>query len=89
MAEKIGLRIGAIPDKRTSKELFALLEAAQNDIAALRTTVAALVVDSANRLANHNTLRAKLNLDSGVNDTDYAAATAQTSTAPAALTFLK
>lgn len=89
MAEKISQRVGAISDKRTSKELFALLKAAQADITALRATVAALVVDSTNRLANHNTLIAKLNADAGVTDTDYATGTAQTSSAPSALTFIK
>lgn len=56
------------------------------DISALRTTVAALQVDCANRLANHNTLIAKLNADAGVTDIDYAVATAATASAPAAIT---
>ncbi len=87
MAEKISQRVNAIPDKATKRELIALLNAAQADIAALRTVVAALVTDMASRISNHNTLATKLNADAGVTDEDYAAATAITATAPAALTF--
>lgn len=67
-------------------ELRTELAAAVADLTALRTTVANLVTDMANRITNHNTLRAKLNLDAGVTDVDYAAATAQVSAAPDALT---
>jgi hypothetical protein len=100
MGVKLKQRLNAMPGKRGSQELqviAATLEADMIalratvaalvvDITALRTTVAALVVDNANRLANHNTLIAKLNLDAGVTDENYAVATAATSAAPAALT---
>jgi hypothetical protein len=75
-------KISSIPVDPDVKKVIADLHA---DLTALRATVAALVVDSANRVANHNTLIAKLNLDAGVTDVNYAAATAQTSAAPAAL----
>ncbi len=65
-----------------------LLAAALADITAIRTTVAALVVDVTNLLASHNTLATKLNADGGVTDTNYAAGTALTASAPAALTLL-
>lgn len=61
-------------------------DAIVTDLSALRTTLDACVVDLANVVANHNTLIAKLNVDAGVTDTNYAVATAQTSTAPAAIT---
>lgn len=61
------------PDKRTASELRTLYEAALTDLGALNTAVAALIAD-------HNTLRAKLNLDAGVTDTDYAASTATSPT---------
>lgn len=56
------------------------------DVTAMRTVLAAAVVDIAAGISDHNTLRTKLNADAGVTDTNYAAATAATSTAPAALT---
>lgn len=56
------------------------------DLTATRLEVVDLVTDNANRIANHNTLIAKLNLDGGVTDADYAAATAAVATNPAALT---
>ena len=77
----------AITGSHNKKSTRELLETTLADITALRTTVAALVVDNANRLANHNTLIAKLNLDGGVTDVNYAVATAATSSAPAALTL--
>lgn len=47
----------------------------QTDLIALLTNLAAAV----NALiSDHNTLRAKLNADAGVTDTDYAASTAST-----------
>lgn len=64
----------------------ALITALLADVTAIRTTVVALVTDMASRISDHNTLRAKLNLDAGVTDVDYAAATAITAVAPAALT---
>jgi hypothetical protein len=53
----------------------------------LQTQVTALIADMASRIANHNTLIAKLNLDAGVTDTNYAAATAATTAALAQLTL--
>ena len=50
------------------------------DLTAMRVTLAALVVDVAALITAHNTLATKLNADAGVTDTDYAAASAQTST---------
>lgn len=61
------------PDKRTSSEVRTLLEAALTDITALKTAVTALI-------ASHNTLIAKLNLDAGVTDTNYAVSTATSPT---------
>ena len=73
MGESIKRRVNGIANKNDAFELRKLLDAALADIAALRA-------DMANRVANHNTLIAKLNLDGGVTDTNYAAATAATST---------
>lgn len=56
------------------------------DLTAIRVTLAALVVDVAALITAHNTLATKLNNDATVTDTDYAAASAQTSTTPAAIT---
>ena len=53
---------------------------------AIRTEAVKLVADVAAGIANHNTLRAKLNADVGVMDIDYAVATSATAVAPAALT---
>jgi hypothetical protein len=55
------------------------------DITAIRAEVVKLVTDMGTRIANHNTLIAKLNLDEGVTDTNYAAATAITAGNPADL----
>ena len=77
----------AMSDPQMKKVTRKLLEAALVDLAALRVTIAALQVDFAARLANHNTLRVKLNADEGVTGTDYAAGTAATASAPAALTL--
>lgn len=73
-------------NKTFTDELKVDLTALIADVTALRTPVAALVTDMATRISDHNTLRAKLNLDAGVTDADYAAATAITAAAPAALT---
>lgn len=62
------------------------LESLLTDLTAVRAEVVKLVTDNANRVANHNTLIAKLNADAGVTDTDYASATAAVAAAPAALT---
>lgn len=64
----------------------ALLAAMLTDITAIRAEVVKLVTDMASRISDHNTLIAKLNADAGVTDTNYAAATAITAAAPAALT---
>lgn len=56
------------------------------DITAIRNEVVKLVTDMASRISNHNTLVAKLNLDAGVTDENYAVATAATASNPAALT---
>ena len=100
MSESLKRRLNAIKGQNDAYHLRKLLEATRTDLTNLRTTVAALVVDvtalrgkvanlvtdNTNRVANHNTLIAKLNLDGGVTDADYAAATAAVSTAPAAVT---
>jgi hypothetical protein len=67
-------------------ELQKVLEGLRADLEATRAEVVKLVADMASRIANHNTLRAKLNLDGGVTDVDYAAATAITAADPAAMT---
>ena len=64
MSKSIKLRTAAMANKEDAKQVKVLLDAVLADQAALR--------------ANFNTLRAKLNLDAGVTDTDYAAATAAT-----------
>ena len=56
------------------------------DVTAIRAEVVKLVTDMASRISEHNTLATKLNNDGGVTDTNYAAATAITAAAPAALT---
>jgi hypothetical protein len=71
-------------NKKTTRQL---LEATRSDLATLRAVVIQLVTDNANRIANHNTLIAKLNLDAGVTDEDYAAGTEAVSSNPAALTL--
>ena len=88
MSESIKARIGSLSNSGDAYQQRLLLEAMLADITALRATVALLVADNASRIANHNTLIAKLNLDGGVTDTNYAAATAATATAPAALTTI-
>ena len=64
MSKSIKLRTAAMANKEDAKQVKVLLDAVLADQAALR--------------ANFNTLRAKLNLDAGVTDVDYAAATAAT-----------
>lgn len=66
----------------------ALLTAALTDITSIRTQLVAAVADIAALITAHNTLATKLNADGGVTDTNYAAASAQTSTNPSALTLL-
>lgn len=85
MAESITKRINAIPDNLTGRELKKILDAILVDLAAQKVAIDALVTDMASRISNHNTLRTKLNADAGVTDTDYAAATAITAVATAAL----
>lgn len=58
--------------------LVAVLKNMQATINELRTGHDALVADMATRIANHNTLKTKLNADAGVTDADYAAAGAIT-----------
>jgi len=65
-----------------------LLNAILADYTAIRAEVVKLVTDMATRIANHNTLIAKLNADGGVTDADYAAAGAMTAAAPAAVTVV-
>lgn len=64
-------------DQMSKAELRELLQAMFADLTAIRTTVAANVTDIA-------AIAAKLDLDGGVTDTDYAAGL--TASAPAALT---
>lgn len=73
-------------NKTFTDELKTDLTALIADVTAIRAEVVKLVTDMATRISDHNTLRAKLNLDAGVTDADYAAATAITAAAPAALT---
>lgn len=86
MAESITKRVAAIPDNLTGRELKKILDTILVDLAAQKVTIDALVTDMASRISNHNTLRTKLNADAGVTDVDYAAATAITAVATAALT---
>jgi hypothetical protein len=58
-------RLVSFKDKRQNEDLFALYTAAQNDLAALRTSFVALT-------AKLDVLTAKLNADAGVTDTNYA-----------------
>lgn len=85
MAESITKRVAAIPDNLTGRELKKVLDTILVDLAAQKVAIDALVTDMATRITNHNTLRTKLNADAGVTDTDYAAATAITAVATAAL----
>ena len=89
MTEKISSRTNAMSNGKDTVNLRKLLDAAQDDLTLARAQINALVTDVTNLIASHNTLIAKLNLDGGVTDTDYAAATAQTSAALSALTFTK
>lgn len=86
MSESIDKRLAGLAGVNDATQLRFLLKAVLVDNTALRATVALLVADVAAGVANHNTLIAKLNSDGGVTDVDYAAATAQTSSAPSALT---
>lgn len=54
-------------------ELQTLLDAFLTDVTSMNTAITALIAD-------HNTLRTKLNADAGVTDTDYAASTATATT---------
>jgi hypothetical protein len=69
------------------EELYTFLANVVAAVNELQTQVTALIADNANRIANHNTLRTKLNADAGVTDVDYAAATAATTAALAQLTL--
>lgn len=86
MAESIAKRINAIPDNLTGRELKKVLDTILVDMAAHKVAIDALVTDMATRITNHNTLTTKLNADAGVTDANYAAATAITAVATAALT---
>lgn len=59
MPESINMRINAVRDKASAKELRALVVSLQSDIKALR--------------AANVTLLAKLDADAGVTDTNYTA----------------
>jgi hypothetical protein len=56
-----------VPVKATNLDQAALIAVLTNLVAAVNALI-----------ADHNTLRAKLNLDAGVTDTNYAASTAST-----------
>ena len=88
MSQSIKHRTGAMSINSDTIELRKLLEAALVDLAAMKVAVDALVVDTTASVANHNALVAKMNLDGGITDTDYAVATAQTSEATSALTLV-
>ena len=88
MPESIKQRMMAQSEGRSAHELKLLLDAILVDLAAQRVAINALVTDMATRITNHNTLRTKLNADAGVTDVDYAAATAITAVATAALTTI-
>lgn len=81
MAEKISSRLRIMTDKQESLNLTYLLNANQDDLAALRAAVVALT-------AKLDVLTAKLNADAGVTDTNYATNFASTLN-PAPLTFIK
>lgn len=67
-------------------ELQRVLAAMLADLTATRAEVVKLVADAAVLKAAHDTLIAKLNLDAGVTDVNYAATAAMTAADPAALT---
>jgi hypothetical protein len=75
----------AVPQDATATNR--LLQAILDDLTALRTTVAALQVDTTSLDTALDTLVAKMNLDAGITDTDYAGAAAMTASAPDALTL--
>lgn len=85
----IKTRTGALSISRDAKEIRALLEADLVDMAALRATVAAAIVDITALDTSIDTLIAKLNLDGGVTDVNYAGAVAMTAAAPSALTVVE
>ena len=69
---------------KSEVQMLLALKSIVTDLTALKTAVNGLN-DAADALKlDHNTLRAKLNLDGGVTDTDYAAST---STTPADVTL--
>ena len=69
-----------------SGSLNTVLDAIVADLTALRATVAAAVVDITALDTAFDTLVAKMNLDGGITDVNYAGAAAMTATAPSALT---
>ncbi len=79
--EKISSRFRGFSNTQDARNLRILLEAAQDDITALRTAVLAIT-------AKLDVLTAKLNADGGVTDTNYATNFASACN-PAALTFTK
>lgn len=88
MSESIKRRTGAMSVNSDSIELRKLYEALLADNAAQKVVIDLLVADMELRVSDHNTLATKLNSDAGVTDEDYAASTAQTSSASGALTLV-
>jgi hypothetical protein len=75
-----------LSDQQEREELRKLLAAILADLTALRTTLGLVQADVVILDTGLDTLVAKLNLDAGVTDANYAGAAALTSAAPSALT---
>lgn len=75
-----------VPGGTAGAELHKALASLLTDVTALRATLLATQADLATLRTAFNTAMTKLNADGGVTDTNYAAAAALTSAAPAALT---
>lgn len=81
MSQSVKGRTGAMAGGKDSRELRPLLEAMLADLTALRATIATNVTDVAALATAVDVLAAKLNSDSGVNDTDFSVVNAAAVTA--------
>jgi len=89
MSESIKQRVGGMADRSDAAELRKLFDAAQADLASLRTQIIAINDDVGAIRTSLVAITAKLDLDAGVTDTDYATndPAAITAADPGALTL--
>lgn len=92
MSESIRNLLQGVPDKRTAQVLERALDAARADSVALRASLVTVKADLTALRTAITGLTAKLDLDAGVTDENYASAldpAALTTTDPAATTLLR